>query len=59
VVVISMVDKWSGKVKILKKRQKLLVLFCLKDKINDKLVVIMVFCLIRLNWVGVSFGGKS
>ena len=58
-VVISMVDKWSGEIKGLKIPVKILVGVCLKDKIGDKLVLIIVFCLIRLNWVGVSFGGKD
>jgi len=43
----------------LKNWVKLLVLFCLKEKIVGKLVVIIIICLIKLNWVGVSFGGKD
>ena len=58
-VVISMVDKWSDTLKVLKKRPKVLVFVCLKEKIGGSLVVIIVVYLIRLSWVGVSFGGKS
>ncbi len=57
-VVISMVDKWSGETKGLKDWEKIASNVCLKQIIGDKLVVIIMFCLIRLSWIGVSFGGK-